>query len=92
MLHARIGLITADPPVLGECVSYLDSKVRPAVEDQPGSLGVSLLAAHGCRSGLRIVLGVIWRAGDTAVPWLADSPGFRGALLFADPVSGHLTS
>jgi heme-degrading monooxygenase HmoA len=30
--------------------------------------------------------------GDTAVPWLAESPGFRSALLFADPASGHLIS
>jgi heme-degrading monooxygenase HmoA len=30
--------------------------------------------------------------GDTAVPWLAETAGFRGALLFADPASGHLIS
>jgi hypothetical protein len=30
--------------------------------------------------------------GDTAVPWLAEAPGFRGALLFADRASGHLIS
>ena len=30
--------------------------------------------------------------GDTAVPWLAEIAGFRGALLFADPASGHLIS
>jgi hypothetical protein len=29
---------------------------------------------------------------DTAVPWLAETAGFRGALLFADPASGHLIS
>ena len=30
--------------------------------------------------------------GDTAVPWLADTPGFCGALLFAAPASGRLIS
>ncbi len=30
--------------------------------------------------------------GDTAVPWLADTPGFRGALLFAAPARGQLIS
>lgn len=30
--------------------------------------------------------------GDTAVPWLADTPGFWGALLFAAPASGRLIS
>ena len=30
--------------------------------------------------------------GDSAVPWLAETPGFRAALLFADPDSGHLIS
>ncbi len=30
--------------------------------------------------------------GDTAVPWLADTPGFRETLLFADPADGQLIS
>jgi hypothetical protein len=30
--------------------------------------------------------------GDTAVPQLADTPGFRGALLFAAPARGQLIS
>ena len=30
--------------------------------------------------------------GDTAVPWLAETPGFREALLFADPADGQLIS
>jgi hypothetical protein len=29
---------------------------------------------------------------DTAIPWLAETPGFRDALLFADPDSGQLIS
>ena len=38
------------------------------------------------------VLDVIDVYGDTAVPWLADTPGFRGALLFAAPARGQLIS
>jgi hypothetical protein len=38
------------------------------------------------------VADVIETFGDSAVPWLAESPGFCGALLFADPASGHLVS
>jgi len=43
VLHVRLHLITVDPLLLGECVSYSESEVRPAVESQPGSLGMSLL-------------------------------------------------
>ena len=35
---------------------------------------------------------VIEAFGDSAVPLLAVAPGFRGALLLADPDSGHLVS
>ena len=35
---------------------------------------------------------VIEAFGDSAVPDLAETPGFRSALLFADPASGHLIS
>jgi hypothetical protein len=30
--------------------------------------------------------------GDSAVPWLAETPGFLGALLLSDPHSGQLVS
>ncbi len=35
---------------------------------------------------------VIEAFGDSAVPLLAEHPGFRGALLFADPATGQLVS
>jgi heme-degrading monooxygenase HmoA len=156
VLHVRLNLITADPLLLGECIKYIGSEVRPAVESQPGSLGVSLLAspelgvailesfwashddlrasentqaplcgepARRARAtvtaeryrvlvferqaplrggeGVRLtrmdvepsaVDDTIEAFGDTAVPWLAETPGFRSALLFADPASGHLIS
>ena len=38
------------------------------------------------------MLDVIEVYGDTAVPQLADTPGFCGALLFAAPARGHLIS
>ena len=35
---------------------------------------------------------VIEAFGDSAVPLLAEDPGFRSALLFADPATGRLVS
>lgn len=41
------------------------------------------------QSGVNDVIEVF---GDTVVPSLADTPGFRSVLLFADPASGRLVS
>ncbi|HTP16304.1 MAG TPA: hypothetical protein VMK13_10760 [Streptosporangiaceae bacterium] len=135
---------------------YIESELRPAVESQPGNLGLSLLAspelgvavlesfwasldalrdseaavapargevirrAKGTVAVERYRIPVFEREapprggegvrltrmevepsavddaieafGDTAVPWLAETPGFHSALLFADPASGHLIS
>jgi hypothetical protein len=156
MLHVRLDRITVDPPLLGDSIRYIGTEVRPAVESQPGSLGVSLLvnqergalvaesfwASHdalldsepnvapsrdeavrrakgtvaveryevpvfereapfGAGEGVRLMQldvkpreaddAIAW-FGDTAVPWLADTDGFRGALLYVDRASGHLIS
>ena len=158
MMHVRISLITAAPPVLAGCLAYLEGKVRPVVESQPGSLGLSLLA--GQDPGVTIIESfwatheheLVWVAGgtealvrgelarriqrpvtaedyqvavfereaalrggeavrltrlqvkppgvadvaevfgDTAVPRLAEVPGFCATLLFAAPASGQLIS
>ena len=156
MLHARLDLLTADPNALGKCIQYIQSEMRPVVERQPGSLGLSLLASpelgaavlesfwasdHALRSGEKTaatvrselarraggpvtvkeyrvavfereaplhggegvrltrievepssVDDVIEAFGDSAVPLLAEHPGFRGALLFAGPATGQLVS
>lgn len=156
MLHARLAVITAEPPGLGECIRYIETKARLAVEGMHGSLGLSLLtspepssavlesfwlshdalrASEPAATVLRdelarqaqgtvtvaqyqvavfeqetplpggeaarltrievkpsAVTDVIETFGDTAVPWLAETPGFCGASLFADPASGHLIS
>jgi hypothetical protein len=156
MLHARLAVITADPPAVGECVRYIETKARATVEGTHGSLGVSLLtspepgaavlesfwashdalrASEPAATALRdelarqargrvtveeyqvpvfeqeapvrgteaarltwievepsAVTDVVETFGDTAVPWLAEIAGFCGALLFADPTSGHLIS
>jgi hypothetical protein len=42
VLHVRHNLITADPVLLGDSVKFIENEVRPVVEDQPGSLGISL--------------------------------------------------
>jgi hypothetical protein len=46
MMHVRVSLITADPPVLAGCLEYRQGEVRPVVENRPGSLGLSLLATQ----------------------------------------------
>ncbi|MGH3199245.1 MAG: hypothetical protein ACRDNT_25735 [Streptosporangiaceae bacterium] len=156
MPYLRLNLITAGPPGLGECIRHIESVVRPALESQPGSLGLSLLASPelgvaalksfwASRRALRVseqaaasVRGELARRaggsvtgqqcriliferevplhggeavrltrmkakpsavevvtevfGDTVVPWLAETPGFRDALLFADLDSGQLIS
>jgi hypothetical protein len=157
MMHVRVSLISADPPVLAGCLEYLQG-VRPVMESRPGCLGLSLLAAEEpglailesfwathnrelewasreteallraelarrtgrpvtaedyqvavfegevplrSRAAVRLtrlevkppgVADVTDVFGDTAVPWLAETPGFCGALLLAAPASGRLIS
>jgi hypothetical protein len=54
-----------------------------------GGEGVRLTRIEVTRSA---VTDVIEAFGDSAVPLLAGTPGFRSALLFADRSSGHLVS
>jgi hypothetical protein len=42
MLHVQLNLITADPRLLGDSIKFIENEVRPSVESQPGSLGLSL--------------------------------------------------
>ena len=44
MLHAGFSLITTDPLRLSESMNYIEAKVRPTVESQPGNLGMSVHA------------------------------------------------
>jgi quinol monooxygenase YgiN len=156
VLHLRLHQVAARPPLLDKCVRYIRRELRPAVEGEPGSLGLSLYvspglgvavlesfwasaealrasesAAESIRSELArrargSVTGEQYRIlvfergvpphggeavrltrmqakpsaveevaevfGESAVPWLAETPGFRAALLFADPDSGYLIS
>jgi hypothetical protein len=152
MMHVRFSLVAADPPVLAECIGYLQHEARPMVESQHGSLGLALLEQPGVvifesfwathealwlsneteavfRTGLarRVkrpvkaedyqvavferegppgkavrlmrmqvksagVADVVGVYGDTAVPRLAGTLGFRETLLFADPAGGQLIS
>ena len=52
-LHLRLNLIAAGPHVLRECVKYIEGEVRPALESQPDSLGLSLLISPGSASPIR---------------------------------------
>jgi hypothetical protein len=46
MLYAHLDLITTeDPLALRGCINYIENQVRPEIESQPGSLGLSLLAS-----------------------------------------------
>ncbi len=152
MMHVRFSQVAADPPALAECIGYLTDEAGPVLEDQHGSLGLSLLEEPGVvlfesfwatrealllsreteavfrgelarRAGQPVraedhevavfervgppgeavqltrmevkpagVLDVATVYGDTVVPRLAGSPGFREALLFADPAKGQLIS
>lgn len=156
MIHVRLSQVAVDPQAVGDALRYVEHVVLPAVETQPGTLGLALNV--GAQPGVMIVesfwatdealhaseravapgrgeagmLGgqtvtveryrlpvfeqgvpgrggewvrltrmdaepsavddVIEVYGDTFVPWLAETPGFHGALLCADPVSGRLVS
>jgi hypothetical protein len=68
MMHVRISLITAAPPVLAGCLAYLEGKVRPVVENQPGSLGLSLLA--GQDPGVAIIES-FWATHEHELVWAA---------------------
>jgi hypothetical protein len=75
MLHARLAVITAEPPGLGECVAYIETKARPTVEGMHGSLGLSLLTSPESSAA---VLESFWlshdalRASEPAVTALRD--------------------
>jgi heme-degrading monooxygenase HmoA len=45
VLHVRLNVITTDHLAADQWIQYIESEVRPAVESQPGSLGLSLLAS-----------------------------------------------
>lgn len=61
MLHVRHNLITADPARLSDSVKFMENEVRPAVEGQPGNLGLSLQVNP--ELGLAI-LESFWVSGD----------------------------
>ena len=44
MLHVRLSQITAGTLALDGCIKYIEGDVRPALESQPGNLGLLLLA------------------------------------------------
>jgi hypothetical protein len=61
VLHVRLNLITADPRLLSDSVKFIENEVRPEVESQPGSLGLTLQANP--ELGIAI-LESFWASGD----------------------------
>jgi hypothetical protein len=59
VLHIPLSRIAADPPALDDCVAYIQSEARQAVEFRPGSLGISGAdGPGGGRRAIRVGLGV----------------------------------
>jgi hypothetical protein len=59
--------------------------VMPA---RSGPRGISLSGPAGEGGWSCCISAMIEAFGASAVPWLAETPGFCAALLFADPDSG----
>jgi hypothetical protein len=66
-----------------------DYEVAVFEQERPPREAVQLTRMTVKPAGVADVVEVY---GDTAVPWLADTPGFRETLLFADPADGQLIS
>jgi heme-degrading monooxygenase HmoA len=76
VLHVNLNLISEDPDLLGESISYIEATVRPAVEHLRGNLGMSL---HADRQSGALVLESFWASRDelmdgenAAAPGLAE--------------------
>jgi heme-degrading monooxygenase HmoA len=61
VLHVRFNLITSDPKMLGDSVTFIQAEVRPRVEGQPGNLGMSLYTNPDL--GIAVVES-FWVSGD----------------------------
>ena len=82
MMHVRFSQITADPRVLAGCLGYLEGEVRPVLESQHGSLGLSLLAG-ACVAIVESFWAthdheLVWASGETEAPSAANWPGGPG--------------
>jgi heme-degrading monooxygenase HmoA len=62
VLHAQLDVIAADPALLGDSVKYIESELRPAAENQHGSLGMSLHANWALGVA---VLETFWVSADS---------------------------
>jgi hypothetical protein len=95
MLHAYVDLISADPQTLSGCIDYIEHQARPMlmpVFDYDALDGGERARLTRIEVKPSAVPDVVEAFGDSAVPLLTQAPGFRGALLLADPDSGHLVS
>ena len=74
---------------VGRPVRAEDYQVAVFEREGPPGEAVRLTRIKVKPAGVADVVDVY---GDTAVPWLADTPGFCETLLFADPADGQLVS
>jgi hypothetical protein len=70
-------------------VAAKDYRVAVFEREAPPGQAVRLARVEVKPAGVPDVIHVY---GDTAVPWLADTPGFCETLLFAGPEGGELIS
>ena len=77
MLHIRLSRIVADPPALDDCVAYIKSEARQAVEFRPGSLGISVLAD---RAGGAALFGSVWASSEAMSASEETEAPLRGEL------------
>lgn len=61
MEHARLNFLTLDPALVGDLLHYVKHEAQKRVEDEPGNLGLSLLADE--ELGV-VVIETFWVSGD----------------------------
>jgi hypothetical protein len=83
VLHIRLNRIAADALALDGCVAYIESEIRPALENREGTLGISVLAD---RERGAAIFGSVWASSlvmsaseETEAPFRAELAKRAGA-------------
>ena len=93
MLHIPLSRIAADPPALDDCVAYIESEARQAVEFRPGSLGISGAdGPGGGRRAIRVGLAsseAMSASEETEAPLRAELAKRAGTPMLPIPARGR---